>query len=86
MERVVFLFLFKGINLNQLKEIPCSEGLAAGLKYVYTGNVPGNAAENTFCPGCGKIVIERWGFQVGNLRIKDGRCTRCGTGIEGVWQ
>ena len=61
-------------------------GLQAGLKYVYTGNVPGNEGENTFCPGCGKMVIERWGFQVGNLRIKNGKCSRCGTGIEGVWK
>jgi pyruvate formate lyase activating enzyme len=68
-------------TLTKAREI----GLQAGLKYVYTGNVPGNAGENTFCSGCGEIVIERWGFQVGKIRIKDGRCTRCGAGIEGVW-
>jgi pyruvate formate lyase activating enzyme len=68
-------------NLTKAREI----GLQAGLKYVYTGNVPGNSGENTFCPGCGKMVIERWGFQVGNMRIKDGRCTLCGAKIEGVW-
>jgi pyruvate formate lyase activating enzyme len=61
-------------------------GLAAGLKYVYTGNVPGNAGENTFCYSCGEMVIERWGFQVAKLRIKDGQCTRCGAGIDGVWE
>ncbi len=61
-------------------------GLNAGLKYVYTGNVPGSAAENTFCPGCGEIVIERRGFQVGKLRVQNGKCTQCGTGIEGVWE
>ena len=69
-------------TLTKAREI----GLAAGLKYVYTGNVPGNSGENTFCPGCGEMVIERWGFQVGSMRIKDGRCTLCGTGIDGVWQ
>jgi pyruvate formate lyase activating enzyme len=69
-------------TLDAAREI----GLQAGLKYVYTGNVPGNAGENTFCPGCGEVVIERWGFQVGSVRIKDGRCTRCGAGIEGVWE
>jgi pyruvate formate lyase activating enzyme len=69
-------------TLTEAREI----GLAAGLKYVYTGNVPGNAAENTFCPGCGEMVIERRGFQVGNMRIKDGRCTLCGSGVDGVWQ
>ncbi len=69
-------------TLTKAREI----GLEAGLKYVYTGNVPGNSGENTFCPGCGKIVIERWGFQIGSLRIKEGRCALCGAEIDGVWQ
>jgi pyruvate formate lyase activating enzyme len=61
-------------------------GLKAGLRYVYTGNVPGNVAENTFCYSCGATVIERWGFQVGNLELNNGRCTNCGADIDGVWQ
>ena len=61
-------------------------GLQAGLKYVYTGNVPGNAAENTFCHSCGQTVIERWGFQVGKIRLKNGKCTKCGAEIEVVWE
>ncbi len=69
-------------TLSAAREI----GLQAGLKYVYTGNVPGNTGENTFCPACGEMVIERWGFQVGNTRIKNGKCSQCGTGIDGVWE
>lgn len=61
-------------------------GLKAGLRYVYTGNVPGNAAENTFCCSCGETVIERRGFQIGKLRIKDGRCQNCSAEIDGIWQ
>jgi pyruvate formate lyase activating enzyme len=61
-------------------------GINAGLRYVYTGNVPGNAAENTFCYSCGESVIERWGFQVENLRLKNGKCTQCGVEIDGVWE
>ena len=61
-------------------------GINAGLRYVYTGNVPGNAAENTFCYSCGETVIERWGFQVENLRLNNGRCTQCGVEIDGVWK
>jgi pyruvate formate lyase activating enzyme len=61
-------------------------GINAGLRYVYTGNVPGNAAENTFCYSCGETVIERWGFQVENLRLKNGRCTQCDVEIDGVWK
>jgi pyruvate formate lyase activating enzyme len=68
-------------TLAQAREI----GLQAGLKYVYTGNVPGNEGENTFCPGCGQRVIERWGFQVGALRIENGGCAHCGKRIDGVW-
>jgi pyruvate formate lyase activating enzyme len=69
-------------TLTMAREI----GLKAGLKYVYTGNVPGSAAENTFCYSCGETVIERWGFQVGNLQLKNGRCTKCGAEIDGVWE
>jgi len=61
-------------------------GLKAGLRYVYTGNVPGDAAENTFCHSCGEMVIERRGFQVGKLRIKNGQCTKCGAQVDGVWE
>ena len=57
----------------------------AGLRYVYIGNVRGvEGAETTFCPGCGKAVIERDGFYVTANRIKDGKCG-CGTAIAGVW-
>lgn len=59
-------------------------GLRSGLKYVYTGNVPGEDSENTFCPGCGKKVIDRWGFRIGSYHIADGKCEFCGTGIDGV--
>ncbi len=69
-------------TLTMAREI----GLKAGLKYVYTGNVPGNAAENTFCYSCGQTVIERWGFQVENLPLKNGKCTKCGSEIDGVWE
>jgi pyruvate formate lyase activating enzyme len=61
-------------------------GLKAGLKYVYTGNVPGNTAENTFCFRCGETVIERRGFQVSSLNIKNGQCITCSTEIDGVWE
>jgi pyruvate formate lyase activating enzyme len=61
-------------------------GLAAGLKYVYTGNVPGDTGENTFCPACNAMLIERRGFQVSNLNVRDGRCPQCDAVIQGVWK
>jgi pyruvate formate lyase activating enzyme len=60
-------------------------GRAAGLRYVYVGNVPGDEGESTRCPGCAAMLVERRGFRVGKVRLKDGRCAGCGTAIEGVW-
>jgi pyruvate formate lyase activating enzyme len=59
-------------------------GLSAGLKYVYTGNVPGEESEKTFCHVCGKVLIDRWGFNITNYAIVDGNCKYCGAEIEGV--
>lgn len=59
-------------------------GVAAGLKYVYTGNIPGMGGEDTVCPGCGKTVIARRGFRITDYRIREGRCRSCKTVIEGV--
>ncbi len=54
----------------------------AGLKYVYGGNVPGHLAENTYCPSCGELLIERWGFSVIKWNItEDKKCPSCGTSI-----
>ncbi len=61
--------------------------LEAGLKYVYIGNVPGTGAENTYCPKCGKIVIERKGFKVLKTNLSDTNCcAHCGEPIAGVWE
>ncbi len=60
--------------------------LKAGLKYVYLGNIPGNPAESTFCHGCGKRIIERTGYQIGEMHLKDGACGYCGAKIPGIWQ
>lgn len=60
-------------------------GQAAGLKYVYLGNVPGEDGESTACPGCGKMLIERRGFTVRKNRVKEGRCPDCSAEIEGTW-
>ncbi len=59
-------------------------GIRAGLRYVYIGNVPGDDGENTFCHRCGKLLIERWGFQVGNKRIEKGRCISCNESVAGI--
>ena len=60
-------------------------GLNAGLKYVYTGNVPGETGEKTFCWSCGKVLIDRRGFSINGYAIADGRCPACGAVIDGVF-
>lgn len=65
--------------LEQARDI----GLAEGLKFVYTGNVPGRASEHTYCPRCGAIVIERMGFSIQARRMVDGCCAQCRTPIPG---
>jgi pyruvate formate lyase activating enzyme len=56
--------------------------LDVGLHYVYTGNVPGDPGENTYCPNCDVLLIRRFGFAVLENRIKDGRCPGCGHQIK----
>ena len=59
--------------------------LREGLYYVYIGNVLIEGAENTYCPNCKKLLIERKGYWVGQVNIVDGKCKFCGTKIKGVW-
>ncbi|MEA3400748.1 MAG: AmmeMemoRadiSam system radical SAM enzyme [Armatimonadota bacterium] len=57
-----------------------------GLDYVYLGNVPGHAGENTYCASCGEVVVRRYGFQVRETHVKpNGACRFCGNKIPGVW-
>ena len=58
---------------------------SAGLEYVYVGNVPGHEGENTFCPKCKKMIIQRTGYMVGEVNLKTGKCKYCGKPIPGIW-
>ena len=68
-------------TLRKAREI----GLSQGLKYVYTGNIPGDKGENTYCPNCNKILIERHGFYIHRFELKNGMCPHCNTEIKGIW-
>jgi pyruvate formate lyase activating enzyme len=68
-------------TLKKAREI----GFNAGLKYVYEGNIPGEGGENTYCPQCKELLIGRLGFSIGDMKLAGGRCSKCGTEIEGVW-
>lgn len=55
-----------------------------GLHYPYLGNVGGHPYENTYCPACGALVIERSGYTVRIRGLEDHTCTECGGHIEYV--
>lgn len=67
-------------TLRRAREI----GLAEGLRYVYKGNVLSEEGTNTYCYGCGAIVIERSGLSFIRNHLRDGKCPRCGTAVNGV--
>jgi len=59
-------------------------GIAAGLRYVYEGNVPGEGGENTSCPSCSNLLIKRYGYVIESDRIRNGACPDCGAAIAGI--
>jgi len=62
-------------------------GKSEGLNFVYAGNLPSRVGnwENTYCPGCNELLIERSGFRVRAMRLKNGTCPKCSRPIPGVW-
>jgi pyruvate formate lyase activating enzyme len=61
-------------------------GRAAGLRYVYIGNVPGGEGENTVCHKCGKLLVKRAGYSVTVNNINDSACPDCGTKAAVRWE
>ena len=46
---------------------------------------PGEGGENTFCPACRAVLIERYGLDLLANRVHRGCCPDCGSRIPGVW-
>jgi pyruvate formate lyase activating enzyme len=61
-------------------------GKEVGLRYVYSGNIPGDPKESTYCYSCGERLIGRFGFSIFENRLRDGTCYKCGTEIAGVYE
>ncbi|HLP07843.1 MAG TPA: AmmeMemoRadiSam system radical SAM enzyme [Opitutaceae bacterium] len=59
---------------------------AKGLRYVYTGNLRDRDGERTWCPHCGKCVIDRDGYRLLANLVRTGRCEFCGGAIAGVFR
>ena len=68
-------------TLRRAKQIAESEG----LKYVYIGNLSSETGENTYCSGCGELLIQRKRYVVLKNNIKDGKCPQCDRDIYGTW-
>ncbi|MCK4880973.1 MAG: radical SAM protein, partial [Bacteroidales bacterium] len=68
-------------TLEAAKEIALSEG----LKFIYIGNVPGSNDANTVCPNCQEILVERSGYTIKSMKIKEGACPYCSESIPGHW-
>lgn len=63
-------------------------GRQSGLRYIYAGNLPGQVGEweDTRCPQCSELLIERYGYLIKNYRLtEDGLCPKCTARIPGRW-
>ncbi|MFO0698596.1 MAG: AmmeMemoRadiSam system radical SAM enzyme [Nitrospira sp.] len=84
---------FPAYKMEHWQETPIRSLLRAreigqdeGLRYVYLGNVPQEeGAENTVCPGCGAVVIQRWELKVVENLLQAGRCPNCSQPVSGRW-
>jgi pyruvate formate lyase activating enzyme len=81
-------YLLKNLPPTPLETLERAKAIAdaEGLHYVYIGNVPGHPAENTYCPKCRRMVIERAGFTIAGLHLDRGKCQFCQQPIPGVWE
>jgi len=68
-------------TLKRARKIAMKEG----CHYVYTGNIPGDTWEDTYCHSCKALLIDRYGFTILTNNIMNGKCKVCGTDIPGVW-
>lgn len=68
--------------INQARQ----HALEKGIKFVYTGNIPSDPGQKTYCPKCKAILIDREGYQTRIIHLVDGKCDVCGTPIPGVWK
>lgn len=80
-------------KLTQLPVTPLNTLLRAreiargeGMNYVYIGNVPGKGFENTHCPKCSEVIVERQGYAILNNHIEKSKCKFCGAEIAGIWE
>ena len=80
-------YLLKNLPITPVPTLERAKAIAdaEGLHYVYIGNVPGHPAQNTYCPNCRKMLVERVGFTASQNLIRKDCCPFCQHPIPGVW-
>jgi len=88
-----FTRFFPAYKFNNLPPTPLETLVKAyniakktGLNYVYIGNAPELGYENTYCPNDHTLLIERYGYWIKQINIKNGKCPICGRKIPGIWE
>ena len=80
-------YLLKNLPITPVPTLERAKAIAdaEGLHYVYIGNVPGHPAQNTYCPKCRKMLVERVGFTASQMLIRKNCCPFCQHPIPGIW-
>jgi pyruvate formate lyase activating enzyme len=80
-------YLLKNLPITPVPTLERAKAIAdaEGLHYVYIGNVPGHPSQNTYCPKCGKMLVERVGFTASQMLIRKNSCPFCQHPIPGIW-
>lgn len=81
------IYQLKNLYLTPVPTLERAKKVAeqAGLKFVYIGNVPGHPGEDTICPDCKAMLIDRIGYTIKQNNIVKGKCASCGRLIPGIW-
>jgi pyruvate formate lyase activating enzyme len=80
-------YLMKNMPITPVPTLERAKAIAdaEGLHFVYIGNAPGHPAQNTYCPKCKRMLVERVGFTAGKMLIRKSSCPFCQQPIPGVW-
>jgi pyruvate formate lyase activating enzyme len=81
-------YLLKNLPITPVPTLERAKAIAdaEGLHYVYIGNVPGHPAQNTYCPQCHQLLVERVGFSEYKMLIQENSCPFCHHPIPGIWR
>jgi len=80
-------YLLKNLPITPVPTLERAKAIAdaEGLHFVYIGNVPGHPAQNTYCPKCKRMLVERVGFTASQMLIRENKCPFCQELIPGIW-